>query len=42
MNKRAFYKRLAEKYDLPLEYIRFKLHMEWKQKAIYESIFYGM
>ena len=26
MNKRAFYKRLAEKYDLPLEYIRFKVN----------------
>lgn len=23
MNKRSFYKLLAEKYDLPLEYIRF-------------------
>ena len=25
MNKRTFYKMLAEKYDLPLEYIRFKI-----------------
>lgn len=25
MNKRQFYKSLAEKYDLPLEYIRFKV-----------------
>lgn len=25
MNKRQFYKVLAEKYDLPLEYIRFKV-----------------
>lgn len=26
MNKRQFYKLLAEKYDLPLEYIRFKVN----------------
>ena len=26
MNKRTFYKLLAEKYDLPLEYIRFKVN----------------
>ena len=25
MNKRQFYKLLAEKYDLPLEYIKFKV-----------------
>ena len=25
MNKRQFYKSLAEKYDLPIEYIRFKV-----------------
>jgi hypothetical protein len=25
MNKRTFYKLLAEKYDLPLEYIKFKV-----------------
>lgn len=26
MNKRTFYKLLAGKYDLPLEYIRFKVN----------------
>ena len=26
MNKRQFYKLLVEKYDLPLEYIRFKVN----------------
>lgn len=26
MNKRTFYKVLAEKYNLPLEYIRFKVN----------------
>lgn len=26
MNKRTFYKILAEKYDLPLEYIHFKVN----------------
>lgn len=26
MNKRQFYKLLAEKYDLPLEYIHFKVN----------------
>lgn len=26
MNKRTFYKMLAEKYDLPLEYICFKVN----------------
>lgn len=42
MNKRQFYKLLSEKYDLPLEYIRFTvdpiLHMERKQKAVYGRI----
>ena len=26
MNKRTFYKSLAEKYNLPLEYIKFKVN----------------
>lgn len=42
MNKRQFYKMLAKKYDLPLEYIRFTVdpiyHMERKQKAVYRRI----
>lgn len=42
MNKRQFYKLLAEKYDLPLEYIRFKVDPIYiwngNKKAVYGRI----
>lgn len=42
MNKRIFYKLLAEKYNLPLEYIKFKVNpiyiWNWNKKLSIDEL----